>query len=55
MAKNEKTGKGVASMASAALRDENASKREKSIAGAALSQAPDRKKGSGKGGKGRGK
>ncbi len=43
MAKNEKTSSRVGRLASEALRDKNASKREKSIAGSTLSQRPDKK------------
>jgi len=44
MAKNEKTSSRVAKLASEALKDPNASKREKSIAGSVLTQSPDRKR-----------
>lgn len=44
MANNEKTSKRVATIAAKALRDPKASRREKTLAGAALTQAPDRKK-----------
>lgn len=44
MAKNEKTSKGVASLAGKTLRDPKASKAAKSLAGSALTQAPDKKK-----------
>lgn len=44
MAKNEQTGKRVASLASRVLRDPRATKAEKSAAGSALTQTPDRKK-----------
>jgi hypothetical protein len=44
MAKNETTSKTVASKASAILRDPNASKRAKSVAASALTQARDRKR-----------
>lgn len=44
MAKNEQTSKRVASNAARVLRDPNATKAEKSAAGSALTQAPDRKK-----------
>lgn len=44
MAKNEKTSKSVASKAAKALKDPKATKREKSLAGSVLTQAPDRKK-----------
>jgi len=43
MAKNEKTSKSVASKAAKVLKDPKASKREKSLAGSVLTQAPDRK------------
>jgi hypothetical protein len=45
MAKNEKTSKSVASIASKLLSDSKTPKPVKSVAGSALSQAPDRKKG----------
>jgi hypothetical protein len=45
MANNEKTSKSVASKASKILRDPKATKAAKSVAGSALSQAPDRKGG----------
>ena len=41
MAENEKTSKRVASEASKILRDKKASKIAKSLAGSALTQAPD--------------
>lgn len=44
MAKNEKTSSRVASKAAKVLRDPHASKRAKSIAGSALTQARDKKK-----------
>jgi hypothetical protein len=44
MAKNEKTSKKVATAASKELRDPKSTKAEKSVAGSALSQAPDKKK-----------
>ena len=44
MAKNEKTSKQVASKASKLLRNPNTPKNVKSVAGSALTQAPDRKK-----------
>ena len=40
----EKTSKRVGKLASKALRDKKASKREKSLGGSALTQRPDRKK-----------
>lgn len=43
--KNEKTSKFVASEASEVLRDKRASTEERSVAGSALTQAPDHKKG----------
>ena len=43
MADNEKTSKRVASEASKILRSKTASKIAKSVAGSALTQAPDRK------------
>lgn len=49
MVRNEKTSAKVASKASKALSDPKASKREKSLAGSALTQAS----GKGKGGKSR--
>jgi hypothetical protein len=45
VAKNEKTSSGVASRASKLLRDKRTSKDAKSVAGSALSQAPDKKDG----------
>ena len=42
MAKNEKTSSRIGKLASKALRDLNASKREKSLAGSVLTQRPDR-------------
>lgn len=45
MAKNEKTSKSVASKAAKILRDPKASKAAKSVAGSALTQAPDKSKG----------
>jgi hypothetical protein len=44
MAKNEKTSKKVATKASKVLQDPKSTKMEKSVAGSALSQAPDKKK-----------
>jgi hypothetical protein len=44
MGKTEQTSKRVASIASRVLRDPNATKAEKSAAGSALTQAPDRKR-----------
>jgi len=44
MAKNEKTGKDVASKAGKQLGDTKSSSDEKSVAGSALTQAPDKKK-----------
>ncbi len=44
MARNEKTSKRVASKASKILRSKKASKDAKSVAGSALTQAPDRKR-----------
>ena len=43
MAKNEETSKRVATEASKILRSKTASKIAKSVAGSALTQAPDRK------------
>jgi len=43
MAKNEKTSKSVASKAAKILRNPKSSKAAKSVAGSALTQAPDRK------------
>ena len=51
MARNEKTSKKVASKAAKLLRSKKTSKAVKSVAGSALTQAPDKRKGS----KGRGK
>jgi hypothetical protein len=45
MAKNEKTSKSVASKASKLLSNPKTPKIVKSVAGSALSQAPDHKKG----------
>lgn len=45
MARNEKTSKGVACKAARILRNPKASKQAKSVAGSALTQAPDRPKG----------
>jgi len=44
MADNEKTSKRVASEASKLLRSKTASRLVKSVAGSALTQAPDKKK-----------
>jgi hypothetical protein len=44
MAKNEKTSKRVAAEASKVLRNPKSTKIEKSVAGSALTQAPDKKK-----------
>lgn len=44
MAKNEKTSKSVASKAAKILSNPKSSKAAKSVAGSALTQAPDRKK-----------
>jgi len=44
MAKNEKTGKKAASNASKVLKNPKSTKAEKSVAGSALTQAPDKKK-----------
>ncbi|MDD5728745.1 MAG: hypothetical protein PHV59_09285 [Victivallales bacterium] len=44
MAKNEKTSPKMASLAGKTLRDPKATMREKRLAGAALTQTPDRKK-----------
>jgi hypothetical protein len=44
MAKNEKTSKRVAKEASQVLQDPKSTKKEKSVAGSALAQAPDKKK-----------
>lgn len=43
MAKNEKTSKSVASKAAKILRDPRATKAQKSVAGSALTQAPDKR------------
>ena len=45
MAKNEKTSKGVATKASKLLRNPKTPKAVKSVAGSALTQAPDKKRG----------
>ena len=45
MARNEKTSKRVGKTASKLLRSKNSSKAAKSVAGSALTQRPDRKKG----------
>lgn len=44
MAKNEKTSKNIATKASKILKDKNSTKNDKSVAGSALTQAPDKKK-----------
>lgn len=44
MAKNEKTSKGVASKAAKILSDPKSTKREKSVAASALTQAGDKKR-----------
>ena len=44
MAKNERTSAKVASKAGKVLRDPNSTKREKSVAASALTQARDKKK-----------
>ena len=44
MARNEKTSKSVASKAAKILSNPKSSKAAKSVAGSALTQAPDRKK-----------
>ena len=44
MPKNEKTSKTVAKKASEILRDKNATAKEKSVAGSALTQAADKAK-----------
>jgi hypothetical protein len=44
MANNEKTSKDVASKASKILKNPKSAKDAKSVAGSALSQAPDKKK-----------
>lgn len=43
--RNEQTSKRVASKAAKILRNPKSSKSEKSVAGSALTQAPDKKKG----------
>ncbi len=43
MGKNEKTGKRVAKIASGLLRGKKTPKKVKSVAGSALTQAPDKK------------
>lgn len=43
MARNERTSKSVASKAAKILRDPKSTKAEKSVAGSALTQAPNRK------------
>lgn len=48
MAKNEKSSKKVARTASKILRDPKSSKAAKSVAGSALTQAPNKKKSSSK-------
>ncbi|MFC4238354.1 hypothetical protein ACFOY8_24370 [Thalassospira xianhensis] len=45
MAKNEKTSKAVASKAAKILKSPSSSKSAKSVAGSALTQAPDKKTG----------
>ena len=45
MAKNEKTSKRVGTTAAKVLRSKKSSKAAKSVAGSALTQRPDRKKG----------
>lgn len=45
MARNEKTSKKVASKAAKQLRSRKSSKAAKSVAGSALTQAPDKKRG----------
>lgn len=45
MARNEKTSKRVGRTASKLLRSKGTSKRVKSVAGSALTQRPDRKRG----------
>lgn len=45
MAKNEKTSKRVGRIASKTLKSKTASKRCKTLAGSALTQRPDRKRG----------
>ncbi len=44
MARNEKTSRKVASKASKILRNPKSTKAQRSVAGSALTQAPDRKK-----------
>jgi len=44
MAKNEKTSKKIASLASKVLKSKRSSTTSKSIAGSALTQSPDKKK-----------
>jgi hypothetical protein len=44
MAKNEKTSARVATEASKVMKDPKSTKMEKSVAGSALTQAPDKKK-----------
>lgn len=44
MAKNERTSSRVASQASKVLRDPSSTKREKSVAASALTQARDKKR-----------
>ncbi|MEX6664703.1 hypothetical protein [Pseudomonas sp. W2-17] len=44
MASNEKTSRGVASKAGKQLKDDKSSAAEKSVAGSALTQTPDKKK-----------
>lgn len=44
MAKNEKTSKKVASKAAKLLRSKKVGKKVKSVAGSALTQAPDKRK-----------
>lgn len=51
MAKNEKTSKKIASIASKLLKNPRSSKDVKSVAASALTQAPDKKKKSAKKGK----
>ena len=48
MARNEKTSKSVASKASKMLSNPKSTKTQKSVAGSALTQAPDKKKSKGK-------
>ncbi len=45
MARNQRTSKGLGSVASKASRNPKSSKREKSLAASDLMQRPDRKKG----------